>query len=213
MKGILLAGGNNTRLYPATKAVSKQLLPIFDKPMIYYPLSTLMLAGIRDILIITRPSDLSLFRDLLGNGEEWGINLHYKEQHRPGGIAEALVLGAEFLNSSSCCLILGDNIFYGAGLKSILRKAASESQGGRIFAYSVADPENYGVLKFDKEGQAADIIEKPIQPISNWAVPGIYFYDGKASAYAAELAPSSRGELEITDLNKMYLSKKSAQSK
>ena len=208
MKGIILAGGKGTRLHPLTISVSKQLLPVYDKPMVYYPLSMLMLAGIREILVISTPEALPDFRELLGDGNQWGLEFSYTKQDKPRGLADAFILGKEFIENEPVCLILGDNIFFGHGLPASLRKAAGLKEGALIFAYPVRDPERYGVIEFNEDGRALSIEEKPEAPRSHYAVPGIYFYDGRVTAFAESLSPSVRGELEITDLNCIYLENK-----
>ena len=213
MKGIILAGGKGTRLYPLTKTISKQLLPVYDKPMIYYPLSMLMLAGIREILVITTPEDQQLYQRLLKDGSQWGLTFAYAVQDAPRGLADAFIVGQDFLGGEKACLILGDNIFFGHGLPEVLRDAASLTSGAVVFAYPVRDPQRYGVVAFDPNGRAVSLEEKPQQPKSNFAVPGVYFYDEHVSAYAAELQPSARGEIEITDLNRRYMQEGNLQVK
>jgi len=208
MKGIILAGGAGTRLHPVTQVVSKQLLPVYDKPMIYHPLSTLMLAGVREFLIITTPEDQASFQKLLGDGKRWGISLEYAAQPKPEGIAQAFLIGEDFIDGDACALVLGDNIFYGHGLSEMLQKAAQRGEGATVFAYQVSDPERYGVVSFDGDGVATEIVEKPSEPKSNWAVTGLYFYGPDVVDVAKNIQPSPRGELEITDVNRVYLQRK-----
>lgn len=206
-KGIILAGGTGSRLYPLTRVISKQLLPIYDKPMIYYPLSTLMLAGVRDLLIISSPQDIGHFQALLGSGEQLGISIRYAVQEKPEGLAQSFIVGREFIGNDPVALVLGDNIFYGQGFRSMLRRAASQSTGATVFGYPVKDPERYGVVAFNEQGEPTELVEKPAAPPSNYAVPGLYFYDNQVVEIASNLQPSARGEYEITDVNKEYLSR------
>ncbi|MBJ6983033.1 glucose-1-phosphate thymidylyltransferase RfbA, partial [Luteimonas sp. MC1572] len=204
-RGIILAGGSGTRLYPITQAISKQLLPVYDKPMIYYPLSALMLAGIREVLIINTPHEQALFQQLLGDGSQWGMDIHYAVQPSPDGLAQAYLIGRDFVGGKPSCLVLGDNIFHGHGFTEVLKRADARQHGATVFGYWVSDPERYGVADFDADGKVVGLEEKPAKPRSNYAVTGLYFYDGRASDFAASLTPSARGELEITDLNRCYL--------
>ena len=208
-KGIILAGGSGTRLYPLTHVISKQLMPLYDKPMIYYPLSTLMLAGIRDILIITTPEDQQLFKSLFKNGNQWGIRISYEEQPSPGGLAQAFIIGRKFIGNDGVCLILGDNVFYGDSLVGLMERARKRKKGATVFGYWVKDPQSYGVAEFDSKGNVIKLVEKPKKPKSNYAITGLYFYDNQVLDIAANLKPSNRGELEITDVNKVYLKNKS----
>ncbi len=210
-KGIILAGGSGTRLYPITRAISKQLLPVYDKPMVYYPLSVLMLAGIREVLVINTPHEQALFQQLLGDGSQWGMKIEYAVQPSPDGLAQAFLIGREFLDGAPSCLVLGDNIFHGHGLTEVLQRASAQETGATVFGYFVRDPERYGVAEFDATGKVVGLEEKPSKPRSNYAVTGLYFYDGRAPEFAAQLQPSPRGELEITDLNRCYLEEGSLQ--
>ena len=210
-KGIILAGGSGTRLYPITRAISKQLLPVYDKPMVYYPLSVLMLAGIREVLVINTPHEQALFQQLLGDGSQWGMKIEYAVQPSPDGLAQAFLIGRGFLDGAPSCLVLGDNIFHGHGLTEVLQRASAQETGATVFGYFVRDPERYGVAEFDATGKVVGLEEKPSKPRSNYAVTGLYFYDGRAPAFAAQLQPSPRGELEITDLNRCYLEEGSLQ--